>query len=161
MSQCCIVTCEYVITFLDVTTYKKNYETVTSFDIATCPSNTMHFVKHVAAVLSQTLECFHCFSFFSSNTEYEHEEFHSSPVKAVLCHPIWFQDALTSTDSILWMRPNLMFNNKRQKTIDVNTRTFCILFLVIFGQLLTSFYDHWISYSQSYYQVLWDHKCDL
>ena len=98
---------------------------------------------------------------FPSNTEYEHEEFHSSPVKAVLCHPIWFQDALTSTDSILWMRPNLMFNNKRQKTIDVNTRTFCILFLVIFGQLLTSFYDHWISYSQSYYQVLWDHKCDL
>ena len=89
MSQCCIVTCEYVITLLDVTIYKKtDYETVSSFDIATCPSNTMHFVKHVGAVLSQASECFHSFSFFSSNTEYEHEEFHSSPVKAVLCHPI-------------------------------------------------------------------------
>ena len=52
-----VVTREYVITFL-------HYEAVTSFDIATCPSNTMHFVKHVAAVLSQTSECFHRFSFF-------------------------------------------------------------------------------------------------
>ena len=89
---------------------KTDYETVSSFDIATCPSNTMHFVKHVGAVLSQASECFHSFSFFSSNTEYEHEEFHSSPVKAVLCHPIRFQDALTSTDLNLWMRPNLMFD---------------------------------------------------
>ena len=79
-----VVTREYVITFL-------HYEAVTSFDIATCPSNTMHFVKHVGAVLSQTSECFHSFSFFSSNTEYEHEEFHSSPVRQYFVTPFDFK----------------------------------------------------------------------
>ena len=43
--------------------------------------------------------------------------------------------------------------NKRQKTIAVLQQLFAKNILVSFRQLLTSFYDYWISYSQSYFGI--------
>ena len=43
--------------------------------------------------------------------------------------------------------------NKRQKTIAVLRQLFAKNILVSFRQLLTSFYDYWISYSQSYFGI--------